>query len=104
WAQMLGPQDKGGSTLLAAQFSLNLSTIQQLAEAGRCEQTDERDGLAERVWGLCCATERPRLDALAQRLEPKATWDDLVLPTTETALLRQVCAQVRQRARVYGEM
>jgi SpoVK/Ycf46/Vps4 family AAA+-type ATPase len=104
WAQMLGPQDKDGSTLLAAQFSLNLSTIQQLAEAARCEQADERDGLAERVWRLCCVTERPRLDALAQRLEPKATWGDLVLPATETALLRQVCAQVRQRARVYGEM
>ena len=44
---------------------------------------------------------RPRLDALAQRLDPKATWDDLVLPTEQTTLLRQIAHQVGQRHMVY---
>ncbi len=45
---------------------------------------------------------RPRLDTLAQRLDPKATWDDLVLPDEETNLLHQIADQVMQRSKVYG--
>ena len=41
--------------------------------------------------------------ALAQRLEPKATWDDLVLPPAEIDLLHQIAAQVGQRSTVYDE-
>jgi len=48
-------------------------------------------------------TTRPRLDALAQRLDPKATWEDIVLPSSETVLLRQIADQVGQRSRVYEE-
>jgi len=44
-----------------------------------------------------------RLDTLAQRLEPKMTWDELVLPRAETKLLREIAAQVRQRNKVYDE-
>jgi hypothetical protein len=56
------------------------------------------------IWNACCDSERPRLDALAQRLRPKATWNDFVLPATETNLLRQISAQVRQRSMVYDEL
>jgi SpoVK/Ycf46/Vps4 family AAA+-type ATPase len=43
------------------------------------------------------------LDALAHRIEPKATFDDIVLPAEQTELLRQITAQVNQRGKVYGE-
>jgi hypothetical protein len=36
-------------------------------------------------------------------LEPKVSWDDLVLPESETRLLRQIAVQVRHRAVVYSE-
>ena len=44
---------------------------------------------------------RSRLDDLAQRIEPVADWDDLVLPDAQLQTLRDIAAQVRQRAKVY---
>jgi hypothetical protein len=53
------------------------------------------------LWDACRAQTRPRLDDLAQRLEPAATWDDLVLPPPQRDILRDIVAHVRQRATVY---
>jgi vesicle-fusing ATPase len=46
---------------------------------------------------------RVSLGVLAERLEPRATWDDLVLPEGQLALLHDMASQVRHRARVYEE-
>ena len=43
--------------------------------------------------GSLLRSTRPRLDTLAQRLDPKATWKDIVLPAAETSLLQQIAAQ-----------
>jgi len=43
------------------------------------------------------------LDQLAQRLDPKATWEDLVLPDESMKLLRQIFSQVRERHKVYED-
>ena len=40
---------------------------------------------------------------LAQRLDPKATWDELVLPDEEMNMLHQLADQVGQRGKVYEE-
>ena len=49
----------------------------------------------------CRVSARPRLDTLAQRLDPKVTWDDLVLPVEEMNMLHQIADQVMQRSKVY---
>lgn len=59
------------------------------------------EDLSSNLWSICRAHARPRLDGLAQRLEPVALWEDLVLPDRQKLLLRQVALQVRQRAKVY---
>jgi SpoVK/Ycf46/Vps4 family AAA+-type ATPase len=41
-----------------------------------------------------------RLDALAQRIEPKATWEELALPPRELAKLREIAGDIRQRRAV----
>src|SRR5262249_30411834 len=46
-------------------------------------------------------TTRRRLDELAQRIEPVARWEDLVLPPTQLETLRDIAAQVRYRSHVY---
>ena len=43
------------------------------------------------------------MDRLAEKLDAKATWDNIVLPEQETALLRQIAAQVQVRTRVYDD-
>jgi SpoVK/Ycf46/Vps4 family AAA+-type ATPase len=55
------------------------------------------------VWRSCVASVRPRLDALAQRIEPRAAWDDLVLPADQQAMLRQIIDQVAHRRQVYED-
>jgi len=45
----------------------------------------------------------PRLDTLADRLVPRFTWNDIVLPDPVVRDLRAVAAQVRHQARVYGD-
>jgi SpoVK/Ycf46/Vps4 family AAA+-type ATPase len=38
-----------------------------------------------------------RFDALAQRIEPRATWDDLALPPRDLARLREIAGNIRPR-------
>ena len=101
WAATLGSAVANTPARLAGQFDLNLPTIQQIAQAARAAKNGH--ALPERLWGACLASTRPRLDVLAQRIEPKATWNDIVLPETELSLLRQIAAQVGQRNKVYEE-
>jgi SpoVK/Ycf46/Vps4 family AAA+-type ATPase len=43
------------------------------------------------------------MDSLAQRIEPRATLDDLVLPPDQMDLLSRIADQVRRRSTVYEE-
>ncbi len=101
WLQALGDHVQDAAGQLAAQFSLNLSTIAHIAQEVLGETSATDNQLAGKLWAACCASTRPRLDALAQRLDPKATWDDLVLPAEQTNLLHQIAHQVGQRHTVY---
>jgi hypothetical protein len=102
WAAALGDQSDGAPDLLAGQFSLNLPTIAEIARQALADD-EAQSALPERLWDSCRASLRPQLGALAQRIEPLATWEMLVLPQEERDLLQQIADQVGQRARVYGE-
>jgi SpoVK/Ycf46/Vps4 family AAA+-type ATPase len=67
-----------------------------LAQAGATQQPGSL------LWDACRSQSRSRLDDLAQRIDPMATWEDIVLPETQLRALREIAAHVRQRARVYG--
>ena len=106
WAEALGEEKGDAPARLAGQFNLSLAEIRRVVNEVK-SQTDDKDedasALGERLWDACLRTTRPRLDALAQRLDPVATWDDIVLPATEIALLKQIAAQIGQRSTVYDE-
>jgi hypothetical protein len=57
--------------------------------------------LAKRVWQQCRLQARPRIDALAQRIDPAARWDDLVLPGPQKQVLQEVAIHLRHRSKVY---
>jgi ATPase family protein associated with various cellular activities (AAA)/winged helix domain-containing protein len=100
-------RDRGATaSRLAGQFHLNLQDIREaMARAVERAVRQEPTGtaVADRLWDTCRSLTQPRLDALAQRLTPKATWNDLVLSDESTALLRQIAGQVRERFRVYED-
>jgi ATPase family associated with various cellular activities (AAA) len=101
WRTALGDDATDLPEQLSAQFQLSAGTIATIAARARAADGRGGDAFARELWDACLATTRPRLDALAQRLEPKATWDDLVLAENELSLLRQIAAQVAARSTVY---
>jgi hypothetical protein len=102
WTQFLDDDAGDNPGLLAGQFNLSLTAIRDIAGVVRRSNV-AHDDISARLWDACRAGVRPRLDVLAQRIDAKATWSDIVLPTAETGLLRQISAQVGSRGKVYGD-
>ena len=44
-----------------------------------------------------------RLGALARKLNPRYSWDDIVLPRLQLSTLKMICTTIRQRPVVYGD-
>lgn len=80
---------------LSGHFRLDLEQIADAAALARTRGTD--------VWDECRDLALSRLDTLAQRLEPKARWNDLVVGDEAAGLLRQIAGQVHERHRVYQQ-
>jgi hypothetical protein len=90
WSELLGDRIDARERL-AAEFDFNQAVIADMAGQGDSEAA---------LWAACRAQARPRLDAFARRIEPIATWDDLVLPGAELKILHHLVDQVRGRATV----
>ena len=103
WTAALGTASSSVSSRITSQFSVNLSNIGEIAARIAAQPGDGKTSLGDRVWDACLASTRPRLDAMAQRLDSRATWDDIVLPAPEMRLLRQIGEQVGHRATVYQD-
>lgn len=93
---------------LAAQFRLSPGMIQTASAAVKLntEVNTELEPLeakewGDRLWDFCRLQARPHLEGLAQRINVKTSWDDLVLPEQEKKILKQILAQIRQQAKVY---
>jgi ATPase family associated with various cellular activities (AAA) len=100
WQRVFGKAD--GPAALASQFNLNVTDIAAIsAVAG--PNGESASALRTRLWDACRARVQPMLDALAQRIEPKATLEDIVLPAEQADQLGRIAAQVNQRGKVYGE-
>jgi hypothetical protein len=101
WKSLLEEAANGTPQLLAGQFNLNSVTIEQIARQVKIETTNSV--MPNNLWDACLIATRPQLDNLAQRIDAKATWDDIVLPKEETHLLHQIADQVRSRHQVYED-
>jgi ATP-dependent 26S proteasome regulatory subunit len=105
WQEALGPLApllNGQLDPLIAQFNLSADLIQSVSLQTREAGVHAGEALsAATLWEACRIQARPRLDDLAQRIEPSATWDDLVLPEPQLRTLRDIAVHVRQRTKVY---
>lgn len=89
---------------LATQFDLDATEISRLAAQALAHfGASEGEVFEERLWDACSDSARPTLSHLAQRVDARAEWADLVLPAEQLALLKQICVQVRQRGVVYED-
>ena len=110
WHAALGTatthQLNGHIDRLVAQFNLGSESIRSASadalghiHAGGSTTPE----LAQALWDACRVQARPRLDDLAQRIDPSTAWQDLVLPEPQRRVLRDVVVHVRQRTRVYEQ-
>jgi SpoVK/Ycf46/Vps4 family AAA+-type ATPase len=104
WRNALGSsvaQTNGQVNALVSHFSLNSRTINNIAAETLELQASASDELGRALWKACNREAHPRLGELAQRLEPLAGWDDLVLPEAQVQVLHDIARQVHQRLKVY---
>ncbi|MGH2396895.1 MAG: ATP-binding protein [bacterium] len=55
------------------------------------------------LYEACRLHSNQKLSALARKIVPRYTWDDIVLPADRVAQLREICNHVKYRALVYDE-
>ncbi len=93
WRESLG----AGAAVepLVAAFDLDAASIGAAAAAAGNDATA--------LWSACRAIDRPQLAAHAQRIESAATWEDLVLPSTQRQTLQLLTAHARHRVTVYDD-
>jgi len=90
---------------IVAQFNLSARTISTAGAAALAQLPEGNDQaqLFPLLWKSCCKHTRPYIDELAQRIEPAAGWEDIVLPAIQKELLKEIAMQVKQRNKVYQE-
>jgi hypothetical protein len=95
---------------LVSQFNLSTSAIQSSVsnairnmKASKKELSDNSNELTDIIWKTCLINTRPKLEALTQRIEPVADWNDLVLPPLQIETLKNIASHVRQRIKVYED-
>ncbi|MBT9314525.1 ATP-binding protein [Leptothoe spongobia] len=125
WVAVLGKDAAGQAAVLSSQFCLNFSEIGEIGSqkaTGKSQKSKKKSNKeqvkssksdtpspllpcspAPLLWNACLNRTRPRLESLAQRIDVKATWDQLVLPDEAMGVLRQIVDQVRLRSRVYDD-
>ena len=107
WRHFLGaacPLSEGELELLAGQFMLTSAQVQAAAQEASHQAAQAGRPLA--VADLLAATRKQtshHLDSLALRIKPRYTWQDIVLPEEELAILHEIVATVRGRVRVLDE-
>ncbi|GGK12247.1 hypothetical protein GCM10008955_01870 [Deinococcus malanensis] len=58
----------------------------------------------ERAWDTTRTANRRLMGTLAERVDARASWQDLILPPSEAGVLRQIAAHVRHRSQVYEQL
>lgn len=113
WQNTLGQEAiklNGQLEALVSQFDLSAQTIHsagsealQNMQVQDTVQNDPSTHLGKILRAACSAHTRLQVDELAQRIEPLADWEDLVLPEAQKEILKEIAMQVKQRTKVYEE-
>jgi len=101
WTVRLGEAAKnlnGTLDRIVDYFHFDESTIDAAATTTLQTPLAAGDDIGDVAWRTCRMQGRRSLDNLARRIEPRASWSELVLPEAQTETLRQIAIHMRQRA------
>ncbi len=111
WEQYCRPRHRFAEDIdlgsLASKFRFTPGQIQDAVRAAQ-QQACWRSPADTRVsmgdfYAACRAQSNQKLRLLARKIEPRNTWDDIVLPADQLAQLREICNQGKYRHIVYGD-
>jgi hypothetical protein len=106
WQRLMpagAPQDEAVLAALdraGRQFHLGRAALDNVLERVQAAAPAER---AAEIWPAAREAARDGLDTIAQRVETRVTFQDVVLPSGQSAMLRDIARHLQQRERVYGE-
>jgi len=106
WEHFLGQPvlDAPDLELLAGQFALTSGQIRDAVSSARDASTQHQRSLeSQDLFGAARAHSNPNLSSLARKIDPRYTWDDIVLPEDSLTLLHEVVNTVRERPLVLEE-
>lgn len=106
WHRAIGPTAEAlgrgrGLDRLTEQFTLDRAGLNAAIEIAGNGAAVSPDALFDRLWSAAREQGRRRLDGLAERIESRVGWEDLVLPDDRLEQLRDLVAHVREAWRVY---
>ena len=101
WQQALGPNAAGLNGTLDAVSQHFILSARTIFSTGSLLGSEQDSALKADLWNACRSLARPKLDDLARRILPSATWDDLILPEQQKQTLRQIASHVGHRMKVY---
>jgi hypothetical protein len=96
----LGPRLDHELERVAEYFHFDQAGIELSASTVLQSITDAPQDAGTLTWQVCRRHARRALESLARRIEPRASWNDLVLPPAQMQILHQIGVHMRQRALV----
>jgi ATP-dependent 26S proteasome regulatory subunit len=106
WQHFLGQPVLNDSELelLAGQFALTSGQIRDAVSSAKDTSTQQQRSLeSQDLFAAARTHSNPNLASLARKIEPRYTWEDIVLPEDSLALLREIVNTVRGRPLVLEE-
>jgi SpoVK/Ycf46/Vps4 family AAA+-type ATPase len=91
---------------LVNQFDLDVHSIRSVVTTDSLRSalaTSDKKKIFSALWSSAVKVARPRMGELSQRVIPRATVDDIVLPERNRLLLKSIIVSVKHRYRVYDE-
>jgi hypothetical protein len=104
WEEALGPlaaRLNGQLDEVISQFRFDPESIHNVGRAMQESVAAEPEQIEKVLWRECRIQSRASLEGLAECIETRAVWEDLILPEEQLQTLAEIAAQVRQRMRVY---
>ncbi|MCL4264264.1 MAG: ATP-binding protein [Anaerolineae bacterium] len=104
WQAQMGDEPGLDLTAVATYFRFSPGQIEDvIATAHDLARWRGETLTTEDLFAASRAHSNQNLAALAAKIQPRYTWDDIVLPTDTRNQLREMVNTVRQRPTVYGE-
>lgn len=94
------------TSALADKFSFTPAKIRQAVSEARSRAVmrgGETRMTAEDLYHACRSASNRKLLTLGRKITPLYTWQDIILPEDQLQLLKEVCAHVKHRQRIFGQ-